>query len=310
VKIFSSSTRILATALIVVGFWCSAFHVQQAGAQQAAKPGAAAGNSASNSSPIPKTIEAYLRNLYAFGPETEVHVGEPQPTPITGLLVCDVKVKVGGNEESGKFYVSPDGKYLFRGELSDLTKDAMAETRAMMKLKGAPSMGDPKASITVVEYSDFECPVCRSLHDVMRGLLPNYPQVRLVFMDFPLEQIHPWARTAALAGRCAYNQNPKAFWTMYNLIYDHQDLIAAGNAYEKMTDYAGQAGLNVDTFKSCLAGAEAAAAVDASVANGRELEIGSTPTVFVNGRRIVGADPHALENYIKYELAHQKTGAK
>jgi protein-disulfide isomerase len=305
VKIFSSTARILATAAILTGFWCVASN-----AQQAAKPTSTVGNPASSSSPIPKTIEAYLRNLYAFGPETEVHVGEPQPTPIAGLLVCDVKVKVGGNEETGKFYVSPDGKYLFRGELSDLTKDAMAETRAMMKLKDAPYMGDPKASITVVEYSDFECPVCRSLHDVMRGLLPNYPQVRLVFMDFPLEQIHPWARTAALAGRCAYAQNPKAFWTMYDLIYDHQDLIAAGNAYEKMTDYAGQAGLNVDTFKSCLAGPEAAAAVDASVANGRELEIGSTPTVFVNGRRIVGADPHALENYIKYELAHQKTGAK
>jgi protein-disulfide isomerase len=304
VKIFSCSTRMLTTA-ITIGLWCSASY-----AQQAAKPAAAAGNSASSSAQVPKTIEAYLRNLYAFGPETEVHVGEPRPTPITGLLVCDVKVKVGGNEEIGKFYVSPDGKYLFRGELSDLTKDPMAETRATMKLKDAPSMGDPQATITVVEYSDFECPVCRSLHDVMRGLLPNYPQVRLVFMDFPLEQIHPWARTAALAGRCAYAQNPKAFWTIYDLIYDHQDLIAAGNAYEKMTDYAGQAGLNADTFKSCLAGPEAAAAVDASLANGRELEIGSTPTVFVNGRRIVGADPHALENYIKYELAHQKTGAK
>ena len=305
-KIFSCSIRVLATVAIAIGFLSSA---SPANAQQEAKP-AAAGNSASGSPQIPKTIEAYLRNLYAFGPETEVHVGEPQPTPITGLLVCDVKVKVGGNEETGKFYVSPDGKYLFRGELSDLTKDALAETRAMMKLKDAPSTGDPKASVTVVEYSDFECPVCRSLHDVVRGLLPNYPQVKLVFMDFPLEQIHPWARTAALAGRCAYAQNPKAFWTMYDLIYDHQDLIAAGNAYEKVTDYASQAGLNAETFKSCLAGPEAAAAVDASVANGRELEVGSTPTVFVNGRRIVGADARTLENYIKYELAHLKAGAK
>jgi protein-disulfide isomerase len=305
VKISSCSIRMLATVALMIGFWGDASY-----AQQAAKPAATAGTSASSNSQIPKTIEAYLRNLYAFGPETEVHVGEAQPTPITGLLVCDVKVKVGGNEETGKFYVSPDGKYLFRGELSDLTRDPMAETRATMKLKDAPSMGDPKATITVVEYSDFECPVCRSLHDVMRGLLPNYPQVRLVFMDFPLEQIHPWARTAALAGRCAYVQNPKAFWTLYDLIYDHQDVIAAGNAYEKMADYAGQAGLNVDAFKSCLAGPEATAAVDASLANGRELEIGSTPTVFVNGRRIVGADPHALESYIKYELAHQKTGAK
>jgi protein-disulfide isomerase len=129
-----------------------------------------------------------------------------------------------------------------------------------------------------------------------------------VFMDFPLEQIHPWARTAALAGRCGYMQDPQTFWKMYDLIYDNQEVIAAGNAYEKMTDYAGQAGLNLETFKSCMAGPEAAAAVDASIANGRELEIGSTPTIFVNGRRIVGADPHALEQFIKYEMAQQKLG--
>jgi len=273
-------------------------------AQQSAAPGAA---SSAAPTQTPKTIEAYLRHLYAFGPDIEVHVSEPKETPVPGLLVCEVKVKVEGNEETGKFYVSKDGKYLFRGELSDLTKDPLAENRAAMHTKDAPVLGDGKATVTVVEYSDFECPVCRSLHDVMRGMLPNYPQVRLVFMDFPLEQIHPWARTAALAGRCAYQQNPQSFWKMYDLIYDNQELIAAGNAYQKMTDYAGQTGLSLDTFKSCMAGPEAAAAVDASIANGRELEIGSTPTVFVNGRRIVGADPHALEQYIKYELAQVKS---
>ena len=205
-------------------------------AQQSAAP-AASGAASGGATQIQKTIEAYLRHLYAFGPDVEVRVSEPKDTPVTGLLVCDVKVKVEGNEETGKFYVSKDGKNLFRGELSDLTKDPLAENRAAMRTKNAPSLGDSKATITVVEYSDFECPVCRSLHDVMRGMLPNYPQVRLVFMDYPLEQIHPWARTAALAGRCAYEQNPQTFWKMYDLIYDNQDLIAAGNAYEKMTDY-------------------------------------------------------------------------
>jgi protein-disulfide isomerase len=259
---------------------------------------------------IPKTLEAYLRHLYAFGPDVEVHVSEPKETPIAGLLVADVSVKVNGNDEAGKFYVSRDGKFLFRGEMSDLTKDPLAETRASMKTKDAPSVGNSKSPVTVVEYSDFECPVCRNLHDVMRGMLPNYPQVRLVFMDFPLDQIHPWARTAALGGRCAYTQNPASFWKIYDLIYDHQEVISAGNAWEKMNEYAGQAGLNPEVFKACLASPEATAAVDASVANGKELEVGSTPTIFVNGRRIVGADPHLLEQYIKYELAHQKSVAK
>jgi protein-disulfide isomerase len=265
--------------------------------------------SAPPTSQVQKTVEQYLRHLYAFGPEAQVEVSAPKESPVAGLLECDVKVKVGDDQQTGKFYVSKDGKFLFRGELSDMTKDPLAENRLLMHTKNAPAMGDAKASVTVVEYSDFECPVCRNLHDAVRGLLPKYPQVRLVFMDYPLEQIHPWARTAALAGRCAYTQNPQAFWKIYDLIYDNQDLIAAGNAYQKMTDYAGQIGLNVDTFKSCMAGPDAAAAVDASIANGRELEVGSTPTIFVNGRRIVGADPHMLEQYIQYELA-QKPAAK
>jgi protein-disulfide isomerase len=157
-----------------------------------------------------------------------------------------------------------------------------------------------------VEFSDFECPVCRSLHDALRGLLPNYPQVRVVFKDYPLEQIHPWARTAALAGRCAYQQAPAAFWKIYDLIYDSQDVISAENAWSKMTDFAGQSGLNPDAFKACMASPEAGAAVDASRANGVLLEVGSTPTMFINGRRIVGADAHTLEQYIKYELDQRK----
>ncbi len=195
---------------------------------------------------------------------------------------------------------------MFRGELSDLSKDPMAETRAQLHTKDSPSMGPANAPVTLVEFSDFECPVCRALHDALRGMLPNYPQLRVVFKDFPLEQIHPWARTAALAGRCAYQQNPAAFWKMYDFIYDGQELISAENAWSKMTDFASQSGLNADAFKACMASPEAGAAVDASRANGILLEVGSTPTMFVNGRRIVGADPHTLEQYIKYELDQRK----
>jgi protein-disulfide isomerase len=188
-----------------------------------------------------------------------------------------------------------------------LTKDPLAETRALMQIQGAPSMGDPNAPVTLVEYSDFQCPVCRNLHDVLRGMLSNYPQVRVVFKDFPIESLHPWARTAALAGHCAYEQDPKAFWKIYDAIYDQQELISASNAWTKMTDFAEQAGLNAEVFRTCMASPEAAAAVDASKANGQQLEVNSTPTVFVNGRRLVGADPHLLEQYIQYELAQAKS---
>jgi protein-disulfide isomerase len=267
---------------------------------------AAAAPASAGQLPIQKTVEAYLRNLYAFGADTAVKVAAPKDIGVEGLEEVDVEVKVGENHQTGKVYVTRDGKYMFRGELSDLAKDPMAETRAQLQTKDSPSLGPANAPVILVEFSDFECPVCRNLHDALRGLLPNYPQVRVVFKDYPLEQIHPWARTAAIAGRCAYQQDPKAFWKMYDLIYDGQETISAENAWGKMTDFAGQSGLNPDAFRACMASPEAGAAVNASRDNGIQLEVSSTPTIFVNGRRMVGADPHILEQYIKYELDQRK----
>jgi len=259
--------------------------------------------------PTQKTIEGYLRHLYAFGPDVPVTVGPTKETAVDGVLETTITVVIGENKETVKFYVSKDGKYLFRGELSDMTKDPLAEARAKIQLKDAPAWGDAKAPVTIVEYSDFECPVCKSLHDVLRDLMPKYQgKVRLIFKDYPLEQIHPWARTAAIAGRCAYQQDPSAFWKMYDLIYDNQEIVSASTAWTKATDYATQLRLDPEGFKACMASPEAAQAINASRDNGKALDVNSTPTVFVNGRRLVGADAHLLEQYINYELEQLKAG--
>lgn len=280
-----------------------------AGAQARQAQSTTATSTAAAPSPTQKNIEVYLRHLYAFGTDVPISVGPPKETSVEGLMETTIHVTIGENKETVKFYVSKDGKYLFRGEMSDMTKDPLAETRAQIQSKDAPALGDPKAVVTLVEYSDFECPVCRSLHDVLRGMLPNYAgKVRVVFKDFPLEQLHPWARTAAIAGRCAYQQDPAAFWKMYDLIYDNQEIISAGNAWTKMMDYASQSRLDTDAFKTCMASPEAGEAVNASRANGQLLDVNSTPTVFVNGRRMVGADAHLLEQYINYELDQLKAG--
>ena len=273
-------------------------------------PPSKAGGSSAALSPLQKSVEAYLRHLYALGPSVQLTISVPKEAEVPGLLETTVDLKDGENSQTAKVYLSKDGKYLIRGEVSNLSKDPLAQTRAQIDTKDAPILGDPNAPVTIVEYSDFECPVCRSLHDVVRGMLPNYPQVKVVFKDYPLEQLHPWARTAAMAGRCAYSQDPQAFWKIYDAIYDHQDIISAANAWTKMTEYAADAGLNGDSFRACLASPEAGAAIDASRANGNQLEVSSTPTVFVNGRRLVGADPHLLEQYIQYELAQLKSTTK
>lgn len=271
-------------------------------AQQAAPPAA----TATNQTPIQKGVEAFLRNFYALGPTIQITVAPPKDLGNSGIQEVSVDVKTPDGSEKVKMYLSKDGRYLMRGEINDLTTDPLAENRSKMVLDNAPVTGNPNATITLVEYSDFQCPVCRILHDGLRGLLPNYPQVKVIFKDYPIETIHPWARTGALAGRCAYMQQPAAFWKMYDLIYDNQELISASNAYDKVVDFAGQAGLNQATFKSCLSSPEAAQAIDASLANGNLLEVHSTPTVFINGRRVVGADPHTIQQYIDYEIAQQK----
>lgn len=253
-----------------------------------------------------KSIEAFLRNYYALGSDITITVGNPKPVGNSGLSEVSVDVKSAEGSDTVKMFLTADGRYLVRGELNDLTVDPLAANISQFDLKGAPIYGDPKAPITMLEFGDFECPVCRNFHDAVRGLLPKYPQVKLIFKDFPLDQIHPWARTAALAGRCAYHQDPKSFWKMYDLIYDNQDLVSASNAYEKMIDFAGQAGLNTDNFKSCLSSPQAAGEVDASIENGKLLNVRSTPTVFVDGRPLNGADPHALQQYLDFEVAKLK----
>jgi protein-disulfide isomerase len=255
---------------------------------------------------LKKQVDAYLRNMFAFGPEVKLAVGDFKESGVANLLETTITVTIGENKEDARMWVSKDGKYLLRGEMVDMSKDGFAENRAKLDLKSAPVTGNPNATVTIVEFADFECPVCRQLHEAIRGLLPKYPQARLVFKDFPLDQVHPWARTGALAGRCAYQQDPQAFWKMYDNLYDNQDLISAANAWGKALDYAGQAGLKTDVFKSCMTSPEATATVDASIANGKLMDVNSTPTLFVNGRRIVGADPRQLEQLIQYELQHQK----
>ena len=295
------------TALRVSAVLCLSILVRGVQAQQP-KPTTSAVATAAPAQ-IQKSIEAYLRNMYAFGSDVKLVVGPPKETAVEGLLETTIDLTIEDNKQSVKFWVSKDGKLLFRGEMADLTKDPLAENRAQIQMTDAPAIGDAKAPVTIVEYSDFECPVCRSLHDALRGMLPNYAgKVRVVFKNFPLDQIHPWARTAAIAGQCANQQDTKAFWKMYDLIYDNQEIISAANAWTKMMDYGAQSGLNADALKSCMASPEAAAAVNESYANGQKLEVNSTPTLFVNGRRLVGADPHTLEQYINYELAQQKQG--
>lgn len=251
---------------------------------------------------LAQKVEQFVRTLFALGPEFAVRAGAPAASPVEGFQQVPVTIIVGEQVNELLFYVSRDGRHIFRGELYELGADPFAAVRRRITLGHAPAKGPADARVVVVEYSDFQCPSCRALHNALRQIVPRYPQVRFVFKDFPLEQIHPWAMTAHIAGRCAFQQSAEAFWRVHGLIFDQQDRITPANAWQTMLDFAGQAGLDTSAFRACMASDAARQAVAASVTEGQELRIANTPTVFVNGRRIVGGDPNLIVQYIEYEL--------
>jgi protein-disulfide isomerase len=268
----------------------------------AAKPSAQSNaKSSAVSGSIEKSVETYLRRVYAWGPSFQLKVDAPKPSPIPDLYEVNVAVTEGGSTDSAVVYVSKDGRYMMRGTLEDLNSDPLADNLHKMNLQGAASKGPADAKVVVVEYGDLECPSCRQLDYVLRAVLPKYPQVRFVFRDFPLESIHPWAMTAAVTGRCVLQQNSDAFWKYHDAVYDNQDLISPENAYDKLTQLAVQAGANADKLKACTADPKAQEEVRNSIAEGKALEVTSTPTTFVDGRRLVGPDQNTLDQFIEYD---------
>lgn len=257
-----------------------------------------------------KSTEAFVRRLFAWGPDIKVTLGPLAPSTAADFYVVPVEVTLNDQKENGEVYVSKDGKTLLRGEIFDMHVDPFADNLSKLHLDGSPSKGPADAKVTVVEFADFECPHCRELYESLEGIEAKYPQVRFVYKNFPLTQIHPWAETGAIGARCAYQQSPEAFWKVHNAIFDDQDVIAPENIWDKLVSYASQAGLNADTFKACLSSPGAQKAVDAEHAEGVALGVNSTPTVYVNGRPLAVGDPQTLVQYIDFELAAQGASKK
>jgi protein-disulfide isomerase len=273
-----------------------------AGIRPAPPSGPTAALPANKPSAIENRVEQYLRNMYAWGSEYEIKVGPSKPSPVPELLEIPVTVGKAGQSDTATVYASQDGKFIFRGELTDMTVDPLADIRSKLNPGNAPSKGLDTAKITLIEYADFECPSCRQLDRVLRSLLPNHPEVRLVYKDFPLTTIHPWAMTAAMAGRCANQQDPESFWKLHDIIFDAQDVITPANVWQKMSDFAAKLGLDEEKFRTCLADSSVTQAIEKTMTEGRNLNITGTPTIFVNGRRIVGPDEALLNQYISFEF--------
>jgi len=174
--------------------------------------------------------------------------------------------------------------------------------RAQLSLAGEPFKGSEKAPVTIVKFEDFQCPFCNQVQPTFNELVSRYDgKVRLVHKDFPLESLHPQARQAAEAARCAHEQ--RKFWEYHDKLYANSPKASA----DDLKNYAKEVGLNVDSFDRCLVSGKYKAVVQQDLKEGTQLGLSGTPTFFINGREISGNQPlTAFEAMIDEELARAK----
>jgi protein-disulfide isomerase len=174
--------------------------------------------------------------------------------------------------------------------------------RAELSIAGEPFKGSEKARVTIVKFEDFHCPFCKQAQPTFNELLSRYNgQVRLVHKDLPLESLHPQARQAAEAARCAYEQGK--FWEYHDKLYANSPKASA----DDLKSYGKEVGLNVDSFDRCFASGKYKAVVQKDLNEGAQLGLTGTPTFFINGREISGNLPlKAFEAIIDEELVTAK----
>ena len=207
------------------------------------------------------------------------------------------------------------------GTLADLyvqqpTQQAQAQQQAAPTPSGPvevpigdePYLGELDAPITIVEYSDFQCPFCgRHYAQTMPPLLQNYiatGQVRYIFKHFTPTLInpsyHPQAVDASMAAECAHDQG--AFWEMHDLLFTHQGEWGSGEAVAIFTSYAEELGLDTDTFAECVSSGKHLEAIQMMLAEGQALGVRGTPAFFVNGNFVNGAQPYEVFDQILTQM--------
>ncbi len=170
--------------------------------------------------------------------------------------------------------------------------------RIQVNVDGAPFVGATVAPVTIVEFSDFHCPFCQRAEDTIGQILSRYgDRVRLVWRDSPIDNLHPQARKAHEAARCASDQGK--FWQYQKALFT-----GPPKQPDQLPAVAQETGLDMASFKACVASGKHQAAVQKDVEEGKRLEVTGTPTFFINGRVLTGAQPlEAFVRVIDDELA-------
>jgi protein-disulfide isomerase len=251
----------------------------------------------------------YYRKKNNLPPASKAAVtGLHDSTTIKGAKEGTLEIGEGPNAQKVGFIASPDMRYVVFAAAEDVTVDPSKAVMSKIDLKGQPSKGGANAKVTIVEYSDFQCPFCsKGYATIENQVLKEYgDKVKFYYKSYPLP-FHPWAKAGAVAAECAKEQKPDAFWKLYKSFFENQAQITKDNVKDKATEYLADTGIDKAKWADCFDNQKTAAKVDAQMQEGSSVGVRGTPGFIINGRLVSGAQPFEnFKNIIDDELASSK----
>jgi protein-disulfide isomerase len=198
--------------------------------------------------------------------------------------------------------IDPEANVIFIGHFYPLTAGFRESRLKSLQpyIENAPATGSSKPAVTIMEFSDFECPSCKAHSHDLQPILDKYgDQVRYIRYDLPLVTMHPWALEAALAGRAIYRQKPELFWDYKKQIYDNQDQLNAFTIDDFARGFAKDHDLDLKKFDADVSSEEIKNLLLAGAGTAFSNDVRATPTYMVNGAIVdPGDNGKYLESYV------------
>jgi protein-disulfide isomerase len=250
----------------------------------------------------------YYRKKANVPPAQNVAVTGMKDSAIKGAKEGVLQVGTAPQVKNVPFTMSADGKFVVFAATEDVSVDPSKAVMAKINTKDRPFRGPKDAKVTIVEYSDYQCPFCTKGYTTLETqVLKEYgDKVKFYFKNYPLP-FHPWAEPAAIAAECALQQKPDAYWQMYHKFFENQKDVNPQNVKDKAWEFVADKGLDKAKFDACYDGKQTQALVKAEIAEGQSLGVTGTPSFVINGRLLVGAQPfEQFKAVIDDELASNK----
>jgi protein-disulfide isomerase len=278
-------------------------------AQQAPVPSHAK-TAVSPNLPSEETVNAFLLEMFGYDSSLSWKISSIKPSEIEGL--SEVNVVLGGaqGKQALRLYITPDGTHAVNGEIMPFGAHPFAATQKELE-KGitGPAHGPANAPVTVVDFSDLQCPHCKDFHPTLEKLMDEDKNVRVVFQNLPLP-MHDWAAKAAAYADCVSRSSNEAFWKFTGSVFSAQGDITAANADEKLTGLADSAGVKGADIAACAAKPETASRIEKSVSLAKTVNVDSTPTLFINGRKVPAVPYEVLQKLVDFAAKQAMSAAK